>query len=236
MTNLKKNPKRLALNLSSTSQKPASLLMNKEHQFKNDLYQKGPACILPNLYLGSYYNALNVTQLNQLNINCIINVASEIHLVTPTKIDYHHMHWTHRQNNLARAEFAHAISKIQTAHSKKQNVLIHCQQGIERSAALVVAFLLCTSRLVVVKKISSSGSSCLAGQNWSLDRALDYVQERAPGIRPNMELLYELREFEKQIVPTRHNIQTRTRRSESITCLYLTPHKLAFSVFEEMSS
>lgn len=212
MTNLKKNPKRLALNLASTT-KPS---LNKE-QTKNDLYQKGPACILPNLYLGSYYNALNRTQLDQLDINCIINVASEINMEThiPNIIDYHHMRWTHSQNNLARVEFAQAISKIQTAHSKKQNVLIHCQQGIERSAALVVAYLLCTSRQLV--KITTPNS--LAGQNWSLDCALKYVQERAPGIRPNMELLYELREYEKLIiVPTRHNIQTRTRRSESITC------------------
>lgn len=218
MTNLKKNPKRLVLNLASTTTTAANVQVpSKEQQTKNDLYQKGPACILPNLYLGSYYNALNVTQLNQLDINCIINVASEINIVTRVPvIDYHHMRWTHSQSNLAHAEFAQAISKIQTAHSKKQNVLIHCQQGIERSAALVIAFLLCSSRQAA--KIITWHNS-LAGQNWTLDRALEYVQDRAPGIRPNMELLYELREYEKLIVPKRQTtIQTRTRRSESITC------------------
>ncbi|KAI8070148.1 protein-tyrosine phosphatase-like protein [Thamnidium elegans] len=212
MTNLKKNPKKLALKLASST-KPS--LLYKE-QDKNDLYKHGPACILPNLYLGSYYNASNGSQLNKLDINCVINVASEINITTiPTIKEYHHMRWTHSQNNLAHVEFAQAISKIQLAHSKRKNVFIHCQQGIERSAALVIAYLLCASRQLA--KITCVENS-LAGQNWSLDRALKYVQERAPGIRPNMELLYQLQEYEKSvIVPTKkHNIQTRTRRSESI--------------------
>lgn len=214
MTNLKKNPKKLALKLASS---PKSSLLYKE-QDKNDLYKHGPACILPNLYLGSYYNASNGSQLNKLDINCVINVASEIDMTTiPNIKEYHHIRWTHSQNNLAHVEFAQAISKIQLAHSKRKNVFIHCQQGIERSAALVIAYLLCVSRQLA--KITCVENS-LAGQNWSLDRALKYVQERAPGIRPNMELLYQLQEYEKSVIlPTKkHNIQTRTRRSESITC------------------
>ncbi|KAI9365814.1 protein-tyrosine phosphatase-like protein [Pilaira anomala] len=195
MTNLKKNPKKLALNLASS---PKTTVQEND---KNNLYKQGPACILPNLYLGSYYNALDGSQLNILDINCIINVASEVQITTiPTVKEYHHIRWTHCQKNLAHVEFAQAISKIQLAHHRQKKVLIHCQQGIERSAALVIAYLLC--------------------QNWSLDRALKYVQEKAPGIRPNMELLYQLQEYEKSIiVPTsKHNIQTRTRRSESIAC------------------
>ncbi|KAI9253089.1 protein-tyrosine phosphatase-like protein [Helicostylum pulchrum] len=215
MTNLKKNPKKLALKLASS---PKSSLLYREQDNKNDLYKHGPACILPNLYLGSYYNALDGTQLNKLDINCVINVASEINITAiPNIKEYHHIRWTHSQNNLAHVEFAQAISKIQLAHSKRKNVFIHCQQGIERSAALVIAYLLCVSRQLA--KITCVENS-LAGQNWSLDRALKYVQERAPGIRPNMELLYQLQEYEKFVIlPTKkHNIQTRTRRSESITC------------------
>lgn len=213
MTNLKKNPKKLALNLASS---PKTTVQEKD---KNNLYKQGPACILPNLYLGSYYNALDGSQLNTLDIKCIINVASEVQITTiPTVKEYHHIRWTHCQKNLAHVEFAQAISKIQLAHRRQKKVLIHCQQGIERSAALVIAYLLCASRQQA--KIAQLAENSLAGQNWSLDRALKYVQEKAPGIRPNMELLYQLREYEKSIiVPTRkHNIQTRTRRSESIAC------------------
>lgn len=236
---LKKNPKKLALNLFLKKSSPLTTTETNaaavqpsisDMQYKNEslLYRQGPACILPNLYLGAHYNASNAQQLAQFNIRCIINVASEISISSlPNTIVYHHLHWTHRQNNLARVEFAQAISKIEYAHSQQQNILIHCQQGIERSAALVIAYLLFSSRQAVkiTSRSDNTSSSHLAGQNWTLDCALKYVQERAPGIRPNMELLYQLREYEKLINPTPHNtavaatalFRTRTRRSESIT-------------------
>jgi hypothetical protein len=238
---MKKNPKKLALNLSIKSPAATATTTNvviqsssqeechnmQEYKSESLLYRQGPACILPNLYLGAHYNASNTAQLAQFNIRCIINVASEITLITiPNNIEYHHLRWTHNQNNLARVEFAQAISKIEYAHSKQQNVLIHCQQGIERSAALVIAYLLSTSRQCgrITKTAGGScGNNSLAGQNWSLDRALKYVQEKASGIRPNMEILYQLREYEKLIIPppsleTRTiSLRTRTKRSESIT-------------------
>ncbi|KAI8879307.1 DSPc-domain-containing protein, partial [Backusella circina FSU 941] len=140
-------------------------------------YQYGPACILPNLYLGASYNAENTQQLHRLDVTSIINVASEINLPPASnKLEYHHIRWTHNQHNL---DFNRVIQIIYTAHSKNQVVLVHCQQGIERSATLVLAYLIYLSR-----------------QNWSLDHAISYVQKRAPAIRPNMNQLYQLREYE----------------------------------------
>lgn len=206
----KRNLKKLALNLSS----PKKTLV--QHGTSSTLYGQGPACILPNLYLGAHYNAINRQQLTQHGINCIINVASEVPNTLPIHdIQYHHIQWTHVQNNLARSEFDKAIQTIMAAHDKNQTVLVHCQQGIERSAALVLAFLLYTTRLD--KRFDSD--SGLTGQAWTLDRALKFVKEKAPGIRPNMELLYQLREYEQSISkPKKHDIQTRTRRSESVAC------------------
>lgn len=208
----RKNLKKLALNISVTNHqtpKNNQISLSKDGDTKennrhntNNVYGQGPACILPNLYLGAHYNADNKEQLEQYGINCIMNVASEIVNTEPLEhIQYHHIQWTHIQNNLACSEFEKAIKIILSAHEQKQIVLIHCQQGIERSAALVLAFLLYTTR------------------TWTLDRALVFVKEKAPAIRPNMELLYQLREYEQSLrKPVKHNIQTRTRRSESIAC------------------
>ncbi|KAI7899272.1 protein-tyrosine phosphatase-like protein, partial [Cokeromyces recurvatus] len=103
-------------------------------------------------------------------------------------ITYHHIQWKHNQSNLAHSEFQRGIKTINEAHDKHQIVLVHCQQGVERSAALVLAFLLFISH--------QPGSS--HHQPWSsLERAMGFVKERAPSIQPNMELLYQLKEFEE---------------------------------------
>ncbi|KAI8371266.1 protein-tyrosine phosphatase-like protein, partial [Choanephora cucurbitarum] len=174
----KRNLKKLALNLPKTSiGKP----LEKEEKPHN--YHSGPVCILPNLYLGAYHNATNPTQLDQHQINCIINVASEIAMPSlPSSISYHHLKWTHCQRNLAQSEFPYAIHLIQQAHRQHQTVLIHCQQGIERSAALIMAFLIHASKH--------------KGSLWTLDQTISFVKTKAPGIHPNMELLYQLREYE----------------------------------------
>lgn len=245
----KRNLKKLALNLpSSTSEEvipPTPIVMsndasdqrNTKHvqqdmqESTSNIYQQGPACILPNLYLGAYYNAHNANQLTRHGITCVINVASEVDLVSlPQHIEYHHIKWTHSQLDLAKSEFDRAIALIRMAHDRNQTVMIHCQQGIERSAALVVAFLIKSTHCT--KRINAKvDKDALAGQNWSFDRALDFVKEKAPKIRPNMELLYQLREYEQslpmeqqypyQISATadkRHSIRNRTKRSESVAC------------------
>ncbi|CEP19181.1 hypothetical protein [Parasitella parasitica] len=235
----KRNLKKLALNLSPSSnsgsaQQPATGMLDSHNSAKemgmqestSNIYKQGPACILPNLYLGACYNACDATQLIRHGITCIINVASEIKINVPLPhIDYHHIKWTHSQGNLAAQEFDRAIETIRSAHKHRHTVLIHCQQGIERSAALILAFFLksthCKQR---IDATITMNNDIFAGQNWSLDRALDFVKQKAPSIRPNMELLYQLREYEQSIstqlhlVEKRHNIQNRTRRSKTIAC------------------
>lgn len=219
----KKNPKKLALKLSNsvTPSIPQSS-ENDTVQQVNDSYKQGPVCILPNLYLGGYHNASNAAQLNALNINCIINVASEVNITT--SLEYHHICWTHTQSNLAKSEFASAISTIKSALSKGRTILVHCQQGIERSAALIIAYVLYLSRQKLAINKSQHQNTDIQGQNWTLNCALKYVQERAPAIRPNMELIYQLREYDKltaaaafTVSPAVHSIRTRTKRSESVT-------------------
>jgi len=245
----KRNLKKLALNLPSSSTNEGMMpttpivMSNNSSDQRNtkhaqdmqectsNIYQQGPACILPNLYLGAYYNALNATQLTRHGITCVINVACEINVVSlPQHIEYHHIKWTHSQLDLAVSGFDKAIALIRTAHDRHQTVMIHCQQGIERSAALVVAFLIKSTRST--RGINAKvGEDALAGQNWSFDSALNFVKEKAPKIRPNMELLYQLREYEQSIpmeqqhlhqtstmAQQRHNIRNRTKRSESIAC------------------
>ncbi|KAI8368747.1 protein-tyrosine phosphatase-like protein [Blakeslea trispora] len=194
MVQTKRNLKKLALNL------PKKSIKHQPETVHN--YQSGPAHILPNLYLGAYHNATNTTQLDCFRINCVINVASEISLILPPHITYHHLKWTHCQRNLAQSEFAHAIHLIHQAHQQQKTVLVHCQQGIERSAALIIAFLIHASK---TKEAT-----------WTLDHTVAFVKSKAPGIHPNMELLYQLREYEKSLW-TQTKRTRRMRRSGSVS-------------------
>ncbi|KAL0136360.1 protein-tyrosine phosphatase-like protein [Mucor lusitanicus] len=248
----KRNLKKLALNLPPSSSSPSEGMMpatpivmsrnassnqrNTKHaqdmqECTSNIYQQGPACILPNLYLGAYYNALNATQLSRHGITCVINVASEVSIVSlPQHIEYHHIKWTHSQLDLAASGFERAVALIRTAHDRRHTVMVHCQQGIERSAALVVAFVMKSTRCTRRINATVDREDTLAGQNWSFDRAFNFVREKAPKIRPNMELLYQLREYEQSIPmgqhyqtsssreDKRHNIRNRTKRSESVAC------------------
>ena len=107
-------------------------------------YEHGPAQILPNLFLGACHTAESRDMLERHGISCILNVAREVHSDTASLhvSSYHHLKWTHTQNNLGRREFLRAIRILETAHRDSMNVLIHCQSGVERSASLVIAYIL----------------------------------------------------------------------------------------------
>ncbi|KAI9278236.1 protein-tyrosine phosphatase-like protein, partial [Phascolomyces articulosus] len=171
----RKNHKNLSLNLSSRRQPPPSTLTltttvatkastpssilhtparikiydppSQEPQQLSH-YEHGPAQILPNLFLGACHTAEDKEILERHGISCIVNVAHEIHSdIAPHYVSsYHHLKWTHTQNNLARREFQRAIRYIETAHRANMNVLVHCQSGVERSAALMIAYILYLSR------------------------------------------------------------------------------------------
>ncbi|KAI9490552.1 protein-tyrosine phosphatase-like protein, partial [Zychaea mexicana] len=151
-------------------------------------YEQGPAQILPNLFLGACHTAQNSAVLERHDISCIINVAHEINSPAPSVSSYHHFKWTHSQNNLARREFQRAIRILENAHRSNVNVLVHCQSGVERSASLVIAYILYLSR--------NNPLSSVVTKQMSLSEAYDFVRIRAPAIKPNMELMYQLNEFE----------------------------------------
>lgn len=168
------------------------------------LYQHGPAQILPYLFLGACHT-VERTMLSNLGIACILNVAHEIeppsNLHTSTL--YYHLRWTHTQPNLGRREFHRAIRVLRDNISQKKKVLVHCQSGIERSAALVIAYV-----VSYTKK--------------SVEEAVDYVRARAPGIRPNLALMYQLSEFEALM----HNKRTPQARRLSLSSAHRPPQFL----------
>ncbi|KAI7848732.1 protein-tyrosine phosphatase-like protein [Circinella umbellata] len=162
--------------------------------------------------------------LERHGISCILNVADEVHSDTASLYvsSYHHLKWTHTQSNLARREFHRAIRILETAHRDKMNVLVHCQSGVERSASLVIAYILHLSRNnnnsnneqilsnLTTTKTTGLSPPGLLEKKLTLSEAYDFVRIRAPAIKPNMELMYQLNEFELLAFPKK-TIMVRAR-------------------------
>ena len=72
-----------------------------------------------------------------------------------------------------------SIPLIERSIQQQDNILIHCQAGVSRSASIVIGYLIHSRRL-------------------SAKEALDYVQQRRPCVRPNPGFWRELQELESR--------------------------------------
>ncbi|ORY91199.1 protein-tyrosine phosphatase-like protein [Syncephalastrum racemosum] len=224
----RRNQKNLSLCLSDTAHLAAATAPATPHRASMPAeykqpgpYDNGPARILPFLYLGEEKNALDLDQLRQLSIQCMLNVAAEVHhpqqdqfqpfddtdsIPSPSlsrastasttttaslrTLDFHpgsvtqplaykKLPWQHNQDNLV-TELDTALRTIDRAHSAGQAILVHCQCGVARSATVVIAYI-------------------MKHKGMPMQEAYNFVKARAPGISPNLALLYQLREYEQKL-------------------------------------
>jgi protein-tyrosine phosphatase len=84
------------------------------------------------------------------------------------------------------------IAEIERVRKLNGKILVHCHQGVSRSATLVIAYLMWADDLTA-------------------KQAFRYVKERRSVIQPNMNFMIQLEEFEKRLkfkpdVPTLHRV------------------------------
>jgi hypothetical protein len=92
-----------------------------------------------------------------------------------------------RQGVIAKedTEHEHDASSVHTSITKKANVLVHCNHGVSRSAALVIAYLIKT-------------------HGYTLKQAFFHVQSKREVALPNTGFMKQLIEFERK----HHNGET----------------------------
>lgn len=138
-----------------------------------------PSYIKPNLYLGSSI-CRNKTVISMLKITHIISFSD----FSPRQIDLENIkiqHWKISDSlteNLL-AVFSPAVAWIsQAIEIDKGIVLVHCDQGVSRSASIIIAYLM------------SSDS------NFStLNATLNYVKSKRSVIQPNISFLQQLEQY-----------------------------------------
>jgi len=149
--------------------------------------------ILPWLFLGRAVNANNPRELTiRTGITHILNVAHE---VTQDHVEgeewrqwnrehgrpseYLKIHWTDTKDQDIIQEMSAPVEFIRRAHEAdpQHRVLVHCVQGISRSASVVIFYL-------------------MRFEKWSLRQAYDKTKKCRPIIEPRPEFLDQLGRFE----------------------------------------
>lgn len=107
-------------------------------------FYSGPTEILPNLYLGSAFNAYNQDQLNRINANVIINVTKEIDNFHESKLKFTYYKYPIADDNNEQIWEILKITyeQIDLHLAKGDCVLVHCYMGASRSASVVINYLM----------------------------------------------------------------------------------------------
>lgn len=137
--------------------------------------------IMDHLYLGAERNASNHKELTtRTGIHRILNVAWEVGNYFPDDFSYMNVPVSDDGGEDLFATLDTCIDFIDDAGKKGERVLVHCVQGISRSASVVIAYL-------------------MRNHGWSLQAALKHVREARPIIRPHKGFLHQLLRYEQHL-------------------------------------
>ena len=142
--------------------------------------------IVPGLWLGSRYAALNPDYLKEKRITAVFNCTKDIPFEPVVRRQYR----VPVDDNLQEAEIRNlelwsyeVVYKIIAEHNRATKegtgVLVHCAAGMQRSAASVAMYLIATRGLTT-------------------DQAISYIRSKRPiAFRPSANFEQSMRGFEK---------------------------------------
>jgi len=130
--------------------------------------------ILDNIYLGNFGSALYLEELKFIGITTIICCALAMPLVFPKEIIYKHLPIIDDpEENI----LPYLIEAIKFLKDCDQNVLVHCQAGVSRSASIVIGFIMWKFRL-------------------SFEDAYLFVKQKRKCVCPNEGFINQLKDFD----------------------------------------
>ncbi|KAJ7752922.1 protein-tyrosine phosphatase-like protein [Mycena metata] len=138
------------------------------------------------LYLGSIEAAHNPDLLRTHHITHLVQVL-EVPWMPQSDADgfaCHRIDLEDRSSAALQQHLAPACDYIRASLARGDNVLVHCQQGVSRSASIVIAYL-------------------IRDRAMSYDAAFDFVKQRRQCIQPNSGFVKTLREWETACMPPR---------------------------------
>ncbi|KAM9660058.1 protein phosphatase Slingshot homolog 3 [Trichechus inunguis] len=142
--------------------------------------------IFPHLYLGSEWNAANLEELQRNRVSHILNMSREIDNFYPERFIYHNVRLWDEESAQLLPHWKETHGFIEAARAQGTRVLVHCKMGVSRSAATVMAY-------------------AMKQYGWSLEQALQHVQELRPIARPNPGFLRQLQTYQGILTASRQS-------------------------------
>ena len=137
--------------------------------------------ILPWLFLGSEQNALDINELNYNNISFILNCGFECENTSHNnKYSYLKLDIKDLADFDIKKYFNEAHNFINKAKFNSKNILIHCFAGLSRSPTIVISYLM--------KELK-----------YSYINAYNFVKEKRPQIKINIDFLIILKKYENEL-------------------------------------
>ena len=134
--------------------------------------------IIANLYLGDVHDAANHKLLESLDVRCILIIAKEIPPFHSRGFIYMKINAYEDSQFDLKKHFREILPFIHL-QLDKGGVLVHCYDGVSRSASVVVGYL-------------------MRFRNMSFQKALDFVKAKRP-IQPNEQFCRQLNLFEQEL-------------------------------------
>jgi len=176
----------------SVSVPPNTPASSAPHPTSHHAPSVNPSEIIPRLYLCDLADAENPALLASLGITHVfsampgfVNIPSH---TLHTRIPIHHAQ-IHIEDNPFAELAAHLPSSTafirEALRDPEARVLVHCVQGISRSASVVCAFL-------------------MALYGWAPGKAVTFVKTKRWIAEPNFGFVAQLHEYEKTLQPQQH--------------------------------
>jgi len=138
----------------------------------------------PSATLGGFPTSLNSSKChNASHLGLVQSARSPMNENNNKELEIHYYHqcWNHNQRN-TQEKLQEAFNIIDSTRLVDQHsILVSCQQGVSRSATLVIAYVMKTKQ-------------------WGLMKSYNFVKEKCPWIAPNITLMNELSEFEQRLL------------------------------------
>jgi len=143
-----------------------------------------PTLIIPTLFLGSKKDSLNIERIKELKVTHILSVmGGKQHLVSDCK------HLSVPMADSGNTSLIEVMNKsfdfIRESQQDGNKILIHCHRGQNRSATVVIAWLM-------TKSLMNKNQMCMYV-------AYRFVKERRDVIHPCNLYIQQLREYDKQL-------------------------------------
>ncbi|KAF6776847.1 hypothetical protein AHF37_03149 [Paragonimus kellicotti] len=157
---------------------------SQDHDFVKDVFHMKASQILPFLYIGNEIDGTSEQVLQSCHIRSVLNVTPKVPFLDETRFCCRRLVASDRETQDLRPFFNSAFEFIEESRCSGKAVLVHCQAGVSRSPALVIAYLMAHSDL-------------------SLRDAYRLVKSKRSVISPNFGFLGQLFEFEADLITGR---------------------------------